>query len=205
MGYRIDRYEDKLVYHITGSRKASNLFWAIILFLGSLGLFLVGISSYLGMDVFFLSEEISDDFPFIPDCIYLPFIPQGVTMAFYGSGGLGISFYFWGILFWNVGGGYDIFDKTTKKVSFWRWGFPGKNRKSVFEIPMDEIQSIRIITTVKEEGIFTRILTYDSIVYMETIEQGFIPLTRSEDDLLPPIIAQKAGELSSFLGVPLLY
>ncbi|KAK7322311.1 hypothetical protein VNO80_34668 [Phaseolus coccineus] len=161
----------------------------------SLGLLLVAISSYLGMDLFLFSEEMSN----------LPFIPQGATMAFYGIGGLFISFYLWWILLWNIGGGFDIFDKKKKEVCFLRWGFPGKNRRIIIKIPMTEIQSIRIITGVQERGIFTRTLTYESIVYMETIEQGFLPLTRIEDNLTPPEIANKAGELAFFLGVPLLY
>nr|UJI61106.1 photosystem I assembly protein Ycf4 [Pueraria montana var. lobata] len=193
-----------LVYSMTESRKLSNFFWAFIIFLGSLGLLLVAISSYLGMDFFFVSEEISD-FPFIPHFIYFPFIPQGATMAFYGIGGLFISFYLWSIILWDVGGGYDIFNKKDKKVRFVRWGFPGKNRRIILEIPMNELQSIRIITGVKEGGIFTRTLTYESIVYLETIEQGFIPLTRIEDNLTGSEIAHKAGELSVFLGVPLFY
>nr|ACJ38654.1 Ycf4 [Hardenbergia violacea] len=198
------RLEHLRVYPITESRKISNFFWAFIIFLGSLGLLLVAISSYLGMDFFFLSEEISD-FTFIPDYIYFPFIPQGATMSFYGIGGLFISFYLWCTILWDVGSGYDIFDKKERKVCFFRWGFPGKNRRIILEVPMKEIQSIRIITGVKEGGIFTRTLTYESIVYMENIEQGFIPLTRIEDNLTPPEIAHKAGELAIFLGVPLLY
>nr|YP_009868811.1 photosystem I assembly protein Ycf4 [Spatholobus pulcher]QKI32336.1 photosystem I assembly protein Ycf4 [Spatholobus pulcher] len=189
------RLEHLRVYPITESRKISNFFWAFIIFLGSLGLLLVAISSYLGMDFFFLSEEISD----------FPFIPQGATMSFYGIEGLFISFYLWCTILWDVGSGYDIFDKKERKVCFFRWGFPGKNRRIILEVPMKEIQSIRIIRGVKEGDIFTRTLTYESIVYMETIEQGFIPLTRIEDNLTPPEIAHKAGELAIFLGVPLLY
>lgn len=189
------RSKEVLIYSITESRKISNIFSALIIFLGSLGLLLVAISSYLGMDLFLFSEEMSN----------LPFIPQGATMAFYGIGGLFISFYLWWILLWNIGGGFDIFDKKKKEVCFLRWGFPGKNRRIIIKIPMTEIQSIRIITGVQERGIFTRTLTYESIVYMETIEQGFIPLTRIEDNLTPPEIANKAGELAFFLGVPLLY
>nr|KYP62966.1 Photosystem I assembly protein ycf4 [Cajanus cajan] len=142
------RLDHLLVYSITESRKISNFFWAFIIFLGSLGLLLVAISSY-------------------------------------------------------IGGGYDIFDKKKRKVCFFRWGFPGKNRRIILEVPMKEIQSIRIITGVIEGGIFTRTLTYESLVYMETIEQGFIPLTRIEDNLTPLEIADKAAELSMFLGVPL--
>ncbi|KAK7322260.1 hypothetical protein VNO80_34801 [Phaseolus coccineus] len=189
------RSKEVLIYSITESRKISNIFSALIIFLGSLGLLLVAISSYLGMDLFLFSEEMSN----------LPFIPQGATMAFYGIGGLFISFYLWWILLWNIGGGFDIFDKKKKEVCFLRWGFPGKNRRIIIKIPMTEIQSIRIITGVQERGIFTRTLTYESIVYMETIEQGFLPLTRIEDNLTPPEIANKAGELAFFLGVPLLY
>nr|ACJ38639.1 Ycf4 [Lablab purpureus]QRI60685.1 photosystem I assembly protein Ycf4 [Lablab purpureus] len=189
------RSEEVLIYSIKESRKISNIFSAFIILLGSLGLLLVAISSYLGMDLFLFSEEI----------IPFPFIPQGAAMAFYGIGGLFISFYLWWILLWDIGSGFDIFDKKKKEVCFLRWGFPGKNRRIILKIPMNEIQSIRIVTRGQERGIFTRTLTYESIVFMETIEQGFIPLTRIEDNLTPPEIAHKAGELAFFLGVPLLY
>nr|UXL85643.1 photosystem I assembly protein Ycf4 [Eriosema floribundum] len=189
------RLDHLLVYPITESRKISNFFWAFIILFGSLGLLLVAISSYIGMDLFIFSEEISD----------FPFIPQGSTLSFYGMMGLFISLYLWCIIFWDVGSGYDIFDKKKRKVCFFRWGFPGKNRRIILEVPMKEIQSIRIITGVIEGGIFTRTLTYESLIYMETIEQGFIPLTRIEDNLIPAQIADRAYELSKFLGVPLLY
>nr|YP_010162394.1 photosystem I assembly protein Ycf4 [Dunbaria nivea]QRI60103.1 photosystem I assembly protein Ycf4 [Dunbaria nivea] len=189
------RLDHLLVYPVTESRKISNFFWAFIIFLGSLGLLLVAISTYIGMDFFIFYEEI----------IYFPFIPQGATMSFYGMAGLFISFYLWCIILWDVGGGYDIFDKKKRKVCFFRWGFPGKNRRIILEVPMEEILSIRILTGIREGGIFTRTLTYESIVYIETIEQRFIPLTRIEDNLTPLEIANKAAELSMFLGVPLLY
>ena len=200
----IFRSDDVLIYSMAEVRRTSNLFWAVFTLLGSLGLLFVAISSYLGMDLFFISEKISD-FSFIPDFIYFPFIPQGATMAFYGIAGLFSSFYFGSIIFWDIGGGFDIFNKKGKKVRFVRWGFPGKNRRIILEIPMNELHSIRIITEVKEEGIFTRTSTFESIVYLETIEQGFIPLTRIEDNMNGTQIAHKAGELSVFLGVPLFY
>nr|YP_010176213.1 photosystem I assembly protein ycf4 [Tadehagi triquetrum]QSQ71348.1 photosystem I assembly protein ycf4 [Tadehagi triquetrum] len=196
------RSENRLIYPITGSRKRSNLFWAFIILLGSLGLLSVAVLSYLGMDFFFLSKEISD-LPFIPDYIDFPFIPQGATMGFYGLGGLLISFYLWWIILWNVGSGYDMFDKKETKVRFFRRGFPGKNRHIILEIPMEEVLSIRL-KIIKEESFLNGILL-NAIVYMETIEDGFIPLTRIEDDLLPIQIAEKAAEVSKFLDVPILY
>nr|QVX29001.1 photosystem I assembly protein Ycf4 [Galactia jussiaeana] len=191
----IVRLEDLRVDKIIEARKSSNFFWAFLVLFGSLGLLLVAICSYLGMDYLVLYENLYD----------FPFIPQGATMAFYGIVGLFISFYLWCLIFWDVGSGYDIYDKKEKVVSFLRWGFPGKDRCSILQVPMKEIKSIRIITVVKEEGIFTRTFNYYSIVYMETIEQGFIPLNRIEDDWTTLAIAQKAGELGLFLDVPLLY
>nr|YP_010159229.1 photosystem I assembly protein Ycf4 [Philenoptera violacea]QRG31507.1 photosystem I assembly protein Ycf4 [Philenoptera violacea] len=198
------RSEHIWVDFVTESRRIGNFFWAFIVFFGSLGLLLVGISSYLGMNLIFLSEEISD-FPFITDYIHFPFIPQGATMSFYGIAGLFISSYLWCTILWDVGGGYDIFDKKEKEVRFFRWGFPGKNRRIILRVPMKEIQSIRIMTAAKKKDIFTDIITYYNIVYMETVEQGFIPLTRIEDNLTSPEIAHKAAELAIFFGVPLLY
>nr|ACJ38656.1 Ycf4 [Galactia striata] len=191
----IVRLEDLRVDKIIEARKSSNFFWAFLVLFGSLGLLLAAICSYLGMDYLVLYENLYD----------FPFIPQGATMAFYGIVGLFISFYLWCLIFWDVGSGYDIYDKKEKVVSFLRWGFPGKDRCSILQVPMKEIKSIRIITVVKEEGIFTRTFNYYSIVYMETIEQGFIPLNRIEDDWTTLAIAQKAGELGLFLDVPLLY
>lgn len=119
------RLEHIRVDPIRESQKISNFFWAFIVFLGSLGLLLVAISYYLGMDFIFLSEEISD-FPFIPDYIYFPFIPQGATMSFYGIEGLFFSFYLWCTIFGDVGSGYDLFDKKEKIVCFFSLGISWK-------------------------------------------------------------------------------
>nr|ACJ38632.1 Ycf4 [Neonotonia wightii] len=199
------RSKDMLVYSMTETRRETNIFWAFIIFLGSLGLFLVGISSYLVNDLVIFSEEIRSDFPFLPDLIYFPFNPQGATMAFYGIAGLCISFYLWVLILWDVGGGYDIFNKKDKNIRFIRRGFPGKNRSIILDIPMNETISVRIITAVKERGIFTRTLTYESIIYLETINHGFIPLTRLEDNLTGLEITNKAGEISLFLNRRLYY
>ncbi|CAI0551711.1 unnamed protein product [Linum tenue] len=77
---------------IVGSRKISNFCWAFILFLGSLGFWGVGFSSYLGRN-------------------QILFFPQGIVMSFYGIAGLFFSSYLWCTIFWNVGSGYDRFDR----------------------------------------------------------------------------------------------
>nr|YP_005089507.1 photosystem I assembly protein ycf4 [Silene conica]AEC04014.1 photosystem I assembly protein ycf4 [Silene conica] len=169
---------------ITGSRKISNFGWAILLFIGSLGFVLVGISSYLGRNFISL---------FPPQQIV--FFPQGIVMSFYGIAGLFISSYLWCTISLNVGSGYDFFDKKEGIVCIFRWGFPGKNRRICLRFLIKDIQSIRIEF---KEGIYTR-----RVLYLEIRGQGAIPLTRTDENLTPREIEQKAAELAYFLRVPI--
>nr|YP_010265322.1 photosystem I assembly protein Ycf4 [Dialyceras coriaceum]UIR97833.1 photosystem I assembly protein Ycf4 [Dialyceras coriaceum] len=178
------RSESIWIEFITGSRKTSNFCWAFILFWGSLGFLMVGTSSYLGRNLIslFPSQQIV-------------FFPQGIVMSFYGIAGLFISSYLWGTIFWNVGSGYDLFDRKEEMVCIFRWGFPGKNRRIFLRFLMKDIQSIRIEV---KEGIYTR-----RVLYMEIRGQGAVPLTRTDENLTPREIEQKAAELAYFLRVPI--
>nr|QQL92260.1 photosystem I assembly protein Ycf4 [Eustoma grandiflorum] len=169
---------------IAGSRKISNFCWAFILFLGSLGFFLVGTSSYLGRNLisFFPSHPII-------------FFSQGVVMSFYGLAGLFISSYLWCTIFWNVGSGYDRFDRKEGVMCIFRWGFPGKNRRIFRRFFIKDIQSIRIEV---KESIYVR-----RVIYMDIRGRGTIPLTRTDENLTPKEIEQKATELAYFLRVPI--
>nr|WAL34036.1 photosystem I assembly protein Ycf4 [Lindera obtusiloba] len=181
MNYRSERIWIEL---ITGSRKTSNFCWAYILFLGSLGFLLVGTSSYLGRNLIslFPSQQII-------------FFPQGIVMSFYGIAGLFISSYLWCTISWNVGSGYDRFDRKEGIVCIFRWGFPGINRRIFLRFFMREIQSIRMEV---KEGLYPR-----RVLYMEIRGQGAIPLTRTDENFTPREIEQKAAELAYFLRVPI--
>nr|YP_010556676.1 photosystem I assembly protein Ycf4 [Phytolacca thyrsiflora]YP_010556844.1 photosystem I assembly protein Ycf4 [Phytolacca rivinoides]UYS91890.1 photosystem I assembly protein Ycf4 [Phytolacca thyrsiflora]UYS92226.1 photosystem I assembly protein Ycf4 [Phytolacca rivinoides] len=181
MNWRSERIWIEL---ITGSRKISNFCWAFILFLGSLGFLLVGISSYLGRNLISL---------FPPQQII--FFPQGLVMSFYGIAGLFISSYLWCTILLNVGSGYDRFDRKEGIVCIFRWGFPGKNRRIFLRFLIKDIQSIRIEL---KEGISTR-----RVLYLEIRGRGAIPLTRTDENLTPREIEQKAAELAYFLRVPI--
>nr|YP_010941836.1 photosystem I assembly protein Ycf4 [Persicaria glacialis]WLS52037.1 photosystem I assembly protein Ycf4 [Persicaria glacialis] len=169
---------------IRGSRKTSNFCWAFILFLGSLGFLLVGTSSYLGRNLIslFPSQQII-------------FFPQGIVMSFYGIAGLFISSYLWCTISWNVGSGYDLFDKKEGIVCLFRWGFPGKNRRIFLRFLINDIQSIRIEL---KEGLSTR-----RVLYLEIRGRGAVPLTRTDENLTPREMEQKAAELAYFLCVPI--
>nr|ARC96430.1 photosystem I assembly protein Ycf4 [Aruncus dioicus]ARC96894.1 photosystem I assembly protein Ycf4 [Aruncus sylvester]QPC56116.1 photosystem I assembly protein Ycf4 [Aruncus dioicus var. kamtschaticus]UBD08048.1 photosystem I assembly protein Ycf4 [Aruncus aethusifolius]WAN80892.1 photosystem I assembly protein Ycf4 [Aruncus sp. JP-2022a] len=181
MSWRSERIWIEL---IAGSRKISNFCWAFILFLGSLGFLLVGTSSYFGRNFIslFTSQQII-------------FFPQGIVMSFYGIAGLFLSSYLWSTISWNVGSGYDRFDIKEGIVCIFRWGFPGKNRRIFLRFLMKDIQSIRIEI---KEGIYAR-----RVLYMEIKGQGAIPLTRTDENLTPREIEQKAAELAYFLRVPI--
>nr|YP_010025604.1 photosystem I assembly protein Ycf4 [Dianthus chinensis]QOQ36094.1 photosystem I assembly protein Ycf4 [Dianthus chinensis] len=181
MNWRSERIWIEL---ITGSRKISNFGWAFILLLGSLGFVSVGISSYLGRSFIslFSSQQIL-------------FFPQGIVMSFYGIAGLFISSYLWCTISLNVGSGYDFFDKKEGIVCIFRWGFPGKNRRICLRFLIKDIESIRIEL---KEGIYTR-----RVLYLEIRGQGAIPLTRTDENMTPREIEQKAAELASFLRVPI--
>ncbi|KAK9662597.1 hypothetical protein RND81_O010500 [Saponaria officinalis] len=165
---------------IAGSRKISNFGWAFILLLGSLGFVFVGISSYLGRSFIslFPSQQIL-------------FFPQGIVMSFYGLAGLFISSYLWCTISLNVGSGYDFFDKKEGIVCIFRWGFPGKNRRICLRFLIKIFSPIRIEL---KEGIYTR-----RVLYLEIRGQGAIPLTRTDENLTPREIEQKAAELAYFL------
>nr|YP_009436005.1 photosystem I assembly factor II [Colensoa physaloides]ATG26184.1 photosystem I assembly factor II [Colensoa physaloides] len=169
---------------ITGSRKRSNFCWTVILFLGSLGFLLVGTSSYFGRNWISL-------FPFQQ----IVFFPQGIVMSFYGIAGLFISSYLWCTISWNVGSGYDRFDQKEGIVCLFRWGFPGKNRRLFLRFLIKDIQSVRIEV---KEGIYAR-----CVLYMDIRGQGALPLTRTDENLTPGEIEQKAAELAYFLRVPI--
>lgn len=167
---------------IIGSRRISNFCWGSILLFGALGFFLVGPSSYFGKDIIpFLSSQ------------QILFVPQGVVMCFYGIAGLFPSFYLWCTILWNVGSGYNKFDKKEKVVSLFRWGFPGENRRIYIHFFMKDIQGIRMEV---QEGIYPR-----RILYMKIKGQQDIPLTRFGEKLTLGEIEEKAAELARSLRV----
>nr|UDZ61618.1 photosystem I assembly protein Ycf4 [Limnocharis flava] len=178
------RSEHTWIELIRGSRKISNFCWACILFLGSLGFLVVGTSSYLGKNWIsvFPHQQIV-------------FFPQGIVMSFYGIAGLFISSFLWCMIFWNIGSGYDRFDRKEGVVCIFRWGFPGKNRRIFLRFWMRDIQSIRIEV---KEGLDSR-----RVLYMEIRGRGAIPLTRTDENRTPGEIEQKAAELAYFLRVPI--
>ncbi|MGF1480794.1 MAG: photosystem I assembly protein Ycf4 [Cyanophyceae cyanobacterium] len=169
---------------ILGARRFSNYWWAAITTAGGLGFLLAGLSSYFRVNLLFVSDPTS-----------LQFIPQGVALLFYGVAGSLLSLYLWLSIVWNIGGGFNEFNKETGTVTVFRWGFPGKNRRIELNFPLDSVQSVR--AAIKEG------LNPQRALYLRVKKQREIPLTRVGEPIPLSELENQGAELARFLSVPL--
>ena len=47
-------------------------------------------------------------------------------------------------VWWDVGSGYNEYNRERQQVKLYRKGFPGKNRELVFTFPFEEVKSIKM-------------------------------------------------------------
>jgi hypothetical protein len=169
---------------VLGSRRSSNYFWAIAISVGASGFLLSSLSSYLQVNLL----------PF-SDPTQLIFIPQGLVMGFYGVAGLLLAAYLWAVIALDVGGGYNEFSRENGKVTIFRWGFLGKNRRIDVTYDLNDIQAIRVEI---KEGLNPR-----RSLYLRIKGKGELPLTRVGQPLTLSELENQGAELARFLEVPL--
>ena len=116
--------QDKIV----GSRRFSNYFWTFFLFIGGFGFLLAGLSSYLKINLLPLANPTE-----------LVFIPQGIIMIFYGTLSISLSVYILLTVVWDIGSGYNEYNKSENLVKIVRRGFPGKNREILLTYSLNNI------------------------------------------------------------------
>ena len=170
--------------NIVGSRRFSNFFWTFFLSIGGLLFLLAGISSYSKINLL----------PFT-DTTELVFIPQGIVMMFYGTLSLGLSIYIGVTLFWDIGGGYNEYNKTENLVKIVRKGFPGKNREILLTYPLINIRSIGIKIS---EG-----LNPQRSLYLCLKDERKIPLTPVQQPNSISDLEDQAADLAKFLDLKL--
>lgn len=177
--------ENRVIHQkVVGSRRFSNYWWAAVVTIGATGFFLAALSSYYKVNLL----------P-VGDATGLLFIPQGIAMGFYGVAGLLLGLYLWLVILWDIGGGYNEFNKETGMVKIFRWGFPGKNRQIEFSSRTQDIESIRVEI---KEGINPR-----RALYLRAKNRREVPLTRVGQPLSLTELENQGAELARFLGVPL--
>jgi hypothetical protein len=172
--------QDKIV----GSRRFSNYFWAVLLSIGGIMFLLAGISSYLKINLL----------PFT-NTANLAFMPQGIVMMFYGTLSFGLSIYIILTLFWDVGSGYNEYNKIENLVKVIRKGFPGKNREILLTYPLTNIQSIGIKIS---EG-----LNPQRTIYLCLKDERKIPLTPVQQPDSISNLEDQAADLAKFLDLKL--
>ena len=169
---------------IMGSRRFSNYFWSVVLFLGGIGFLLAGISSYLKINLL----------PFT-NSTELVFIPQGLVMMFYGTLSFGISVYIITTVLLDIGGGYNEYNRIESLVKIVRKGFPGKNREVLLTYPFSNIKYIGIKIT---EG-----LNPTRSIYLCLKDDRKIPLTPVQEPTSISNLEEEAASLAKFLNLKL--
>ena len=162
---------------IIGSRRFSNYFWSVVLFLGGIGFLLTGISSYLKINLL----------PFT-NSTELVFIPQGLVMMFYGTLSFGISIYIITTVLLDIGGGYNEYNRIESLVKIVRKGFPGKNREILLTYPFSNIKYIGIKIT---EG-----LNPTRSIYLCLKDDRKIPLTPVQEPTSISNLEEEAASLA---------
>jgi len=169
---------------IIGSRRFSNYFWTLFLFLGGFSFLLAGLSSYFKINLL----------PFT-NTVELVFIPQGIVMVFYGTLSLSISIYTLLTVVWDIGSGYNEYNKLENLVKIVRRGFPGKNREILLTYPLNNIRAIGIKIS---EG-----LNPKRIIYLCLKDERKIPLTPVEQPSTISNLEENAADLAKFLDLKL--
>lgn len=169
---------------IVGSRRFSNYWWATAVSIGATGFLLAGLSSYLHKNLL----------P-VGDPTQLIFFPQGLVMGFYGTAGLLLALYLWFVIVFDVGGGYNEFNKETGFIKIFRWGFPGKNRQIEISCRTEDVQGVR--AEIKEG------LNPKRALYLRVKGRRDIPLTRVGQPMSLSQLENEGAQLARFLGVPL--
>ena len=169
---------------IVGSRRFSNYFWGVFLALGGISFLLAGLSSYFKINLL----------PFA-NTTELVFIPQGVVMMFYGTLSFSLSLYIGATILWDIGSGYNEYNKIENLVKIVRKGFPGRNREILLTYPVTSIQSIGIKIS---EG-----LNPQRSIYLCLKDERKIPLTPVQQPTSISNLEKQAADLAKFLDLKL--
>nr|UNJ15648.1 photosystem I assembly protein Ycf4 [Cyanidiaceae sp.] len=168
---------------IAGAKRISNYLLLIVMLVGGIRFFIFGFSSYftVGSNIALFSYWSDSD---------IRFIPQGITMVFYGTMAICLGIYTYFSIYYDIGGGYNEFNLISKKVVVFRKGFPGKNRLIKFVFPITHLKSVKVMV---RDGINPK---YE--VFLYTKDQMKIPI--SQVFKLSQLETQ-ASEIARFLGL----
>ena len=169
---------------VVGAKRFSNYFWAGVVTTGATGFLITGASAYFEHNLLWFL-----------DASEIKFFPQGLVMSFYGVAGSLLATYLWLTINWEVGAGYNEFNKDEGIMRIFRYGFPGKNRRINLVTPLQDIQAVRVEIA---DGVNPR-----RVVYVRCKNKSDIPLTRIGQPLTLAEVEKQAADLAKFLQVPI--
>nr|UTJ90088.1 photosystem I assembly protein Ycf4 [Actinostachys digitata] len=169
---------------VRGFRTFGNSCWACVIIFGASGPTPVGLSSYVGKDLI----------PLLPSKSIV-FIPQGIVMLFHGIAGLFLGSYFGCTASWDVGSGYNLFDKQKGFFLIFRRGFPGKNCYICAKFSSRDIQAVGLETN--------KVLYPRRILYPKIRGCRNVPLTHMWENYSSSEMEERAAGLARFLCVPI--
>lgn len=193
-------------YIIEGERRFRNIIWSILLFVGSFGFILTGLSSYFGVNIVPFINSTTNLTQYqslggtVSEALGIAFFPQGLLMLLYGGLGILLTIYWTLLIYWNVGGGFNEFNKKDGQIRIFRWGYPGKLRKYDFLYPIQDVEAIRVEFL---QGSAALSLDQRRTIYLCLKGKREIPLTGVGEPLSLKEIEKQASELANFLQVSL--
>jgi hypothetical protein len=170
--------------YIIGARNFKSITFSLVLLFAGLGFFTAGLYSYLKINITYFT-----------DISTLKFVPQGLTMLFYGTIALVISFYNLLTIIWDVGSGYNELSLKDEKINIVRRGFPGINRKLFFSYEFRNIKKIKFLI---KQGFNPR-----NNVILVLNDRREIPLFPAHFLENPIEMEKKAIKWASLLNIPL--
>lgn len=168
---------------IFGSRAKENIVFAWLISLGGGSFLTIGLVTYLGQPALFMLLKAP-----------LNFLPQGLVMGFYGIFALFLGLYLWLIIWWSIGAGINEFDCQRGRISIFRWGFPGRNRRIHFACQLQEIEAVQIES---RGGLWPF-----SLAYLKRRGKVSVPIGELARGGSSQEAEDEAAELAQFLGVP---
>ena len=168
--------------YFPGSRRLNNIFWSLIVSLGGLGFFLSGLSSFFKINLLLFSTSSE-----------ILFIPQGLTLLFYGTVGLILGIFLTLTVIWNVGSGYNEYNRQSQEIIIYRKGFPGKNPELTLKFNFREIKSVKM--KIKEGLNPTR------QIWLCLNDSREIPLIGIEQPLALNKIEEEAITIAKYINV----
>jgi hypothetical protein len=168
--------------YIKGSRRGNNIFWAVAVTLGGFGFFLTGLSSFFGTNLLLFSDSSE-----------ISFLPQGIVLVFYGTVGSILGIFIALTAWWNVGSGYNEFNRQLQEIKVFRQGFPGKNRELMFTFAFNQVKSVKM--RIKEG------LNPKRQLLLSLVDGREIPLTGIEQPVALNKIEDEAITIAKYLNV----